>query len=85
MQCFNSEDWTGKYSRQNKHGGYRIDYIYQGDPDYADFSDWKSPLNDPYLDIREGDIITKVNGRDVLSDGDVNMPRPLILVIDWIS
>ncbi len=58
-------------SRDEANGGYRIDYIYQGDPDYADFGDWKSPLNDPYLDIQEGDIITKVNGRDALSARDL--------------
>ncbi|MEQ8703947.1 MAG: S41 family peptidase [Phaeodactylibacter sp.] len=58
-------------SRDEANGGYRIDYIYQGDPDYADFGDWRSPLKDPYLDIQEGDIITKVNGRDALSAIDL--------------
>lgn len=58
-------------SRDEANGGYRIDYIYQGDPDYYDFGDWRSPLKDPYLDIREGDIITRVNGRDALSATDL--------------
>ncbi len=58
-------------SRDEANGGFRIDYIYQGDPDYADFGDWKSPLKDPYLDIKEGDIITKVNGKDALSAVDL--------------
>lgn len=58
-------------SRDEANGGYRIDYIYQGDPDYADFGDWRSPLKDPYLDIQEGDIITQVNGRDALSAMDL--------------
>jgi tricorn protease len=55
-------------SRDETNGGYRIDYIYKVDPDYPDE---KSPLDDPYLDIREGDIITKVNGRDALSSVDI--------------
>ncbi len=39
--------------------GFRIDYIYQADPDYPDE---RSPLDDPYLDIRIGDVITHVDG-----------------------
>ena len=58
-------------SRDEANGGYRIDYIYQGDPDYYDFGDWRSPLKDPSLDIREGDIITRVNGRAALSAMDL--------------
>ena len=55
-------------SRDEANGGFRIDYIYKADPDYPNE---KSPLDDPYLDIREGDIITKVNGRDALSALDM--------------
>ncbi|MEL6865871.1 MAG: S41 family peptidase, partial [Bacteroidota bacterium] len=55
-------------SRDEANGGFRIDYIYKVDPDYPNE---KSPLDDPYLDIREGDIITKVNGRDALSALDI--------------
>jgi len=58
-------------SRDEAKGGYRIDYIYQADPDYYDFGDWRSPLKDPYLDIQEDDIITKVNGREALSVMDL--------------
>ena len=58
-------------SRDEANGGYRIDYIYQGDPDYFDFGDWYSPLKDPYLDIQVGDIITHVNGKDALSVMDL--------------
>lgn len=57
-----------KTSRDEANGGFRIDYIYKVDPDYPD---QKSPLDDPYLDIREGDIITEVNGRDALSALDI--------------
>ncbi|MEQ9022263.1 MAG: PDZ domain-containing protein, partial [Pseudomonadales bacterium] len=49
-------------------GGFRIDYIYKADPDYPYE---KSPLDDPYLDVKEGDIITSVNGRAALSANDI--------------
>jgi len=58
-------------SRDEANGGFSIDYIYKADPDYSSYSDWKSPLNDPYLDVREGDIITKVNGRNTLAARDI--------------
>ncbi|MEL6717848.1 MAG: S41 family peptidase [Bacteroidota bacterium] len=57
-----------KTSRDEANGGFKIDYIYKVDPDYPN---QKSPLDDPYLDIRIGDIITKVNGRDALSALDI--------------
>lgn len=57
-----------KTSRDEVNGGFSIDYIYKADPDYPHR---KSALDDPYLDIREGDIITKVNGRDALSARDI--------------
>ena len=55
-------------SRDEANGGFRIDYIYKVDPDYPNE---KSPLDDPYLDIQEGDIITKINGVDALSAVDI--------------
>lgn len=55
-------------TRDEANGGYRIDYIYKVDPDYPNR---KSVLDDPYLDIQEGDIITKVNGKDALSAIDI--------------
>ena len=55
-------------SRDKANGGFKIDYIYKVDPDYPDE---KSPLDDPYLAIKEGDIITQVNGRDALSALDL--------------
>ena len=57
-----------EFSRDVANKGYKIDYIYQVDPDYPDE---KSPLDDPYLDVRVGDIVTKVNGRDALSSVDM--------------
>lgn len=55
-------------SRDIVNGGFRIDYIYKADPD---FPKRKSPLDDPYLDIKDGDVITKVNGRESLTAVDI--------------
>jgi tricorn protease len=52
-----------------KAGGYRIDHIYRSDPDYPEE---RSPLADPQLGISAGDVITLVNGIDVLSAGHPN-------------
>ncbi len=56
------------FSRNVAKGGYQIDYIYKADPDYPDE---KSPLDDPYLDVRVGDIVTKVNGKEALAAVDM--------------
>jgi tricorn protease len=57
-----------RFSRDDKAGGYKIDYIYQADPDYPNE---RSPLDDPYLDIQVGDVITQVNGKNALSSVDI--------------
>jgi tricorn protease len=49
-------------------GGYRIDYIYQSDPDYPDEM---SPLADPDVDIHAGDVIEAVNGVATLEVPDI--------------
>ena len=49
-------------------GGYRIDHIYLGDPDYPDEL---SPLADPDLGLADGDVIEAVNGVDTLSVGHI--------------
>ncbi len=54
--------------RVPEQGGYRIDYIYQADPDYPDEL---SPLADPDLGIAEGDIIEAVNGVPTLEAADI--------------
>jgi tricorn protease len=56
------------FSRDESNNGYKIDYIYKADPDYPDE---KSPLDDPYLDVRVGDVITHVNGKDALAAIDM--------------
>lgn len=55
-------------SRDEANGGFRIDYIFKSNPDLPN---GKSPLDDPLLDIREGDVITNVNGRKSLSAMDI--------------
>lgn len=56
------------FSRDVKNNGFKIEYIYKVDPDYPD---QKSPLDDPYLEVRAGDVITQVNGKDALTAIDI--------------
>ena len=56
------------FSRDKKNKGFKIDYIYKADPDYPNE---KSPLDDPYLDVEVGDVITKINGVEALSAIDI--------------
>ena len=53
-----------RLERDDAAGGYKIDHIYISDPDYPEEL---SPLADPDLDIKEGDIIVSINGRSTLS------------------
>ncbi len=50
--------------RDSETGGYRIDHIYQFDPEYPDEL---SPLARADLDLEEGDIILAVNGVELSS------------------
>jgi tricorn protease len=50
--------------RDESSGGYRIQHIYRGDPDYPEVS---SPLIRNGLDIHDGDVIRAVNGIPALS------------------
>ncbi len=50
--------------RDEAKGGYRIDRIYEAEPDYPEIS---SPLKKAGLTINEGDVITSVNGVSTLS------------------
>jgi tricorn protease len=52
-------------SRDEKGGGYRIDHIYQSDPDYPER---ESPLARPGVDLKEGDVIEQINGVETLSN-----------------
>jgi tricorn protease len=53
--------------RDEAKGGYRIDHIYRSDPEYPDNL---SPLGKPMSAVREGEIITAVNGVPALGVAD---------------
>lgn len=50
--------------RDESAGGYRVDHIYDADPDIPDKT---PPLSRPGVDVREGDVIESINGRPLLS------------------
>lgn len=56
------------FSRDEAGGGLRIDRIYRADPDYPEE---KSPLDQPGLNLKEGDIVTSVNGKAALEARDM--------------
>jgi tricorn protease len=56
-----------RLARDEKAGGYRIERIYRSDPEYPERS---SPLAKPMLGIREGDVITAINGAPTLGVPD---------------
>ncbi len=58
----------GVFRKDADKGGYEIVKIYRADPDYPSE---RSPLDDPYLNISEGEVITQVNGADVLPAKDL--------------
>jgi len=49
-------------------GGYRIDYIYQTDPDFPAL---RSPLAEPDVNVKAGDVITAINGTRTLDVEDI--------------
>ncbi|MCG6187226.1 S41 family peptidase [Maribellus maritimus] len=58
-----------RLEKNTSKGGYVIEHIFNGEPDLPEE---RSPLSEPHLKIKEGDIITKVNGVDVLKAGHIN-------------
>jgi tricorn protease len=58
--------------RDEAGGGYRIDHIYRSDPEYQDNL---SPLGRPMSAVREGEIITGINGLATLG-----VPDPSLLL-----
>lgn len=56
-----------RWSRDEAAGGYRLDYIYQTDPE---FLERRGPLQKPGLGIATGDIVTEINGTPTLSTPD---------------
>lgn len=57
-----------RFERDENEGGFRIEHIYKADPDYPDE---KGPLDDPFLDVLVGDVITAVNGKPTLEVMDI--------------
>jgi tricorn protease len=53
--------------RDEAAGGWRVRHVYRGDPDYPD--EW-SPLAAPSVAVREGEVITSINGSPALSAPD---------------
>ena len=58
--------------RDEAKGGYRIDHIYRSDPEYPDNL---SPLGKPMSAIREGEIVSGINGVPTLG-----VPDPSLLL-----
>ncbi|MCA9289778.1 MAG: PD40 domain-containing protein [Phycisphaerales bacterium] len=50
--------------RDDAAGGYRVERVYRTDPD---FPNERSPLARPEVDVRDGDVITAINGVPTLS------------------
>lgn len=49
-------------------GGMRVEHIYRTDPELPAE---RAPLQQPGVDVREGDLITAINGRPLRSAGDL--------------
>jgi len=56
--------------RDEAKGGYRVEHIYRSDPEYPENA---SPLDKPLSTIREGEIITAINGVPTLSVADPSL------------
>jgi tricorn protease len=56
-----------RWTRDDRSGGYRLEQIYQGDPD---FPEKLGPLLKPGLGIRAGDVILEINGTPTLAVPD---------------
>ena len=57
-------------TRDEEAGGYRIDHIYQSDPDRPEEA---GPLSKPNVRVKEGDVIEAVNGKATLSVADIGV------------
>ena len=56
-----------RLARDEARGGWRIEHIYEGDPDYPDKV---SPLRRPDLRFAVGDVLTSINGSPTLAAPD---------------
>lgn len=57
--------------------GYRIDYLYQHEPDFPDRA---GPLTRPEVDLHVGDIIESINGQSTLV-----VPHPAVLLKNQVD
>ncbi len=57
-------------ARDERRGGYRITRLFVGDPDLPGE---RGPLSAAHVDVREGDVITAVDGVSVLPVADVQL------------
>ena len=57
-------------TRDDEAGGYRVDHIYQTDPDRPDRA---GPLSKPNVNVKEGDVIMAVNGAPALDAADLGV------------
>lgn len=48
--------------------GYQVEHIYRSEPELPSE---RAPLSRPEVDVKEGDVITAVNGKDVLQARDI--------------
>jgi tricorn protease len=56
--------------RDEARGGYRVTRVYVGDPDLPAE---RSPLALPHVDVREGDVVTAIDGVGTLAPEDVSL------------
>jgi tricorn protease len=59
-----------RLARDEAAGGYRIQHIYVSDPEYPERC---SPLAKPSMNIREGDLISTINGTPALAAADPSL------------
>jgi tricorn protease len=58
-------------TRDDQAHGYRIDRVYQGEPDYPNSL---APLSRPGVDAAVGDVVESVDGVDLMSVPDISAP-----------
>jgi tricorn protease len=56
--------------RDEAAGGWRVDHVFRNDPDQPEL---RSPLAEPTVNVKAGDVITRLNGRDAMEVPDVSM------------
>ncbi|MDX2132976.1 MAG: S41 family peptidase [Planctomycetota bacterium] len=60
----------GLFERDDEAGGYRVAHVFESDPDEPDR---RAPLARPGVDVRPGDVVTRVDGRPALEEPDLSV------------